>query len=137
MDCAFCGIDRYRIVAENEVSFAVRDGYPVNPGHTLIIPKRHFASWFDADAREQRGMLDLLDVVKVAIDREFSPDGYNIGINDGPASGQTVMHLHIHVIPRYKGDVDDPTGGVRLVIPDKGNYKNPGNIPRSSSGSEE
>lgn len=137
MGCAFCDIDPSRIVAENDVSFAIRDGYPVSPGHTLVIPRRHFAGWFDANAREHEGMLDLLEVVKAAIDREFSPDGYNIGVNDGPAAGQTVMHLHIHVIPRYQGDVDDPTGGVRLAIPDKGNYKNPGHIPRSSGGSVE
>jgi diadenosine tetraphosphate (Ap4A) HIT family hydrolase len=100
----------------------VRDGHPVAPGHTLIIPKRHFASFFDATEEELSALLGALRSAKDRLDRDHSPDGYNVGINQGLAAGQTVMHLHIHLIPRYQGDVADPRGGVRHLIPGKGNY---------------
>ena len=95
------------------------DNHPVSPGHTLIIPKRHVASFFETTEEERQAMLRLLDEAKVILDRKHRPDGYNIGINGGEAAGQTVMHLHIHLIPRYKGDRPDPRGGVRWVLPDK------------------
>ena len=110
-------------VAANELTFAIRDGHPVSPGHTLVITKRLVVTWFDATREEQIALLDLIDVVKLALDRQDpAPDGYNVGFNAGAAAGQTVMHLHIHVIPRYESDVEDPRGGVRHVIPAKGNY---------------
>jgi diadenosine tetraphosphate (Ap4A) HIT family hydrolase len=109
-------------IAENALAFAIRDGFPVSPGHTLVVPKRLVATWFDATRDEQHALLDLVDLVKAQLDAEFHPDGYNIGWNAGAAAGQTVMHLHIHVIPRYLGDMPDPRGGVRHVIPSKGNY---------------
>ncbi len=109
-------------VASNALAFAIRDGFPVSPGHTLIVPRRLVASWFEATREEQVAMLELLDVVKAQLDAELQPDGYNIGINAGAAAGQTVMHLHMHLIPRFHGDVPDPRGGVRHVIPGKGNY---------------
>jgi superfamily II DNA or RNA helicase/diadenosine tetraphosphate (Ap4A) HIT family hydrolase len=117
-------------VARNELAFAIRDGYPVTPGHTLVIPFRHVATWFEATREEQTALLELVDEIKRQLDRGVShpdgttrvPDGYNVGFNAGEAAGQTVMHLHVHVIPRYAGDVDDPRGGVRHVIPEKGNY---------------
>lgn len=109
-------------VAANPLAFAIRDGFPVSPGHTLIVPRRPVSTWFEAIREEQLAMLDLLDVVKPGLDAEFAPAGYNLGVNVGTAAGQTVMHLHLHVIPRYEGDVSDPRGGVRHVIPDKGNY---------------
>ncbi len=109
-------------VASNALAFAIRDGFPVSPGHTLIVPRRLVASWFEATREEQVAMLELLDVVKAQLDAELQPDGYNIGINAGPAAGQTVMHLHMHLIPRFNGDVPDPRGGIRHVIPGKGNY---------------
>ena len=97
---------------------------PVSPGHTLVVTKRVVATWFDANRYEQMAILDLIDEVKAALDaRDPKPDGYNIGWNVGVASGQTVAHLHVHVIPRYAGDVEDPTGGVRGIIPGKGNYR--------------
>ena len=109
-------------VASNALAFALRDSYPVTPGHTLIIPKREVATWFDATAEEQAAIMDLITEVKHALDAELHPDGYNVGFNAGEAAGQTVMHLHVHVIPRFAGDVPDPRGGVRHVIPGKGNY---------------
>ena len=110
-------------IASNELAFAIRDGYPVSPGHALVVPRRLVATWFDATAEERQALFALVDEVKRQIDASCpAPDGYNIGINCGAAAGQTVMHLHVHVIPRYAGDVPDPTGGVRHVIPGKGNY---------------
>jgi diadenosine tetraphosphate (Ap4A) HIT family hydrolase len=109
-------------VASNALAFAIRDGFPVSPGHTLVVPRRLVAMWFEATREEQLAILELVDVVKRALDEERRPDGYNVGFNAGAAAGQTVMHLHVHVIPRYLGDMDDPRGGVRHVIPGRGNY---------------
>jgi diadenosine tetraphosphate (Ap4A) HIT family hydrolase len=104
-------------VASNALAFAIRDGFPVSAGHTLIVPRRLVATWFEATREEQVAMLELIDVVKAQLDAELQPDGYNIGINAGAAAGQTVMHLHMHLIPRFAGDVPDPRGGIRHVIP--------------------
>lgn len=109
-------------VGSNPLAFAIRDLYPVTRGHTLIVPRRLVATWFEATREERLAIVDLIDVVKAQLDAEFHPDGYNVGFNAGEAAGQTVMHLHVHVIPRYRGDMPDPRGGVRHVIPDKGNY---------------
>ena len=111
-----------RIIDSNEFGMTIRDGFPISPGHTLLIPKRHIGSWFEISKDEQSGLLALLEHAKTDIQIEFSPDGYNIGINDGSAAGQTVPHLHMHLIPRYKGDLDDPRGGVRWIIPEKAKY---------------
>ena len=101
---------------------AVRDAYPISLGHTLIIPRRHVGSFFEISAGERTYLLALLDKAKAVVEQEFKPDGFNIGINDGPAAGQTVPHLHIHLIPRYKGDSADPRGGVRWIIPEMADY---------------
>ncbi len=122
MDCPFCTLPPERIAQENELAVLIRDAYPVSPGHSLVIPRRHIGSWFEASEDERTAMLALLEAAKAMIDQEHRPDGYNIGINDGPAAGQTVPHLHVHLIPRLKGDVPDPRGGVRWVIPDKAMY---------------
>jgi len=123
MTSPFLELPQSARVASNALAFGVRDGFPVSPGHTLVIPRRLVATWFDATAEERAAIFDLVDEVKAQLDAGTpKPDGYNIGINAGPAAGQTVMHLHVHVIPRYAGDVDDPRGGVRHVIPGKGNY---------------
>lgn len=106
-------------MAQNELAFAVRDQYAVSDGHSLIIPRRHVRNWWEATAAEHAAMLELLDQVKAAIDVECRPDGYNIGVNNGEAAGQTVFHLHMHLIPRYDGDVADPRGGVRHVLPSR------------------
>ena len=122
MSSPFLAIDPRDWVAESELAFAIRDRYPVTEGHTLVVPKRLVETWFDASRDEQRAIFDLVDEVKRQLDAELSPDGYNVGFNAGDAAGQTVMHLHVHVIPRYRGDMDDPRGGVRHVIPSRGNY---------------
>ncbi len=131
MSCPFCAVDPEAIVASGDLALAFRDSFPVNPGHTLVITRRHVRDWFEATRDERIAVLDLVDEVKRALDDELHPDGYNVGFNAGRAAGQTVPHLHVHVIPRFDHDVDDPTGGVRLVIPDRGNYRRPGFVPRS------
>jgi diadenosine tetraphosphate (Ap4A) HIT family hydrolase len=122
LPCPFCTLPAARIVDENELAVVVRDAFPVSPGHTLIIPRRHVGSFFELTADERASLLALLDSEKTGLDSEFHPDGYNIGINDGPAAGQTVAHVHLHLIPRYSGDVPDPRGGVRWVLPKKAKY---------------
>jgi len=91
-------------------------------GHTLIIPRRHVASFFECTAEERQAMLELLGAAKAVLDKAHAPDGYNIGLNNGAAAGQTVMHIHMHLIPRYAGDASDPRGGVRWIFPDKAKY---------------
>ena len=120
--CPFCQVPPERIVAQNEHAFVIRDAFPVSPGHTLIIPRRHVASFFETTQEEKIALLALLDEAKHILEYEQKPDSYNIGINDGAAAGQTVPHLHIHLIPRYEGDVDDSRGGVRWVVPEKARY---------------
>lgn len=120
--CPFCALPTERIIAANEAGWVIRDGFPVSLGHTLIIPRRHIGSFFELLDAERQQLLFLLDLARAGVEAAFSPQGYNIGINDGPAAGQTVPHLHIHLIPRYAGDVSDPRGGVRWVIPDKAKY---------------
>ena len=120
--CPFCAPDASRIVGETPLAFALRDAFPVSPGHTLIVPRRHIASFFDATDDERTALLDLLARMKAILAQEHSPAGYNIGINDGLAAGQTIPHLHIHLIPRYVGDRPDPRGGVRWIFPDRANY---------------
>jgi len=120
--CPFCSLARGRVLHERETAFAIRDGFPVSPGHTLIIPTRHVASFFEITDGERADLLALLRVARDDLDRQFRPAGYNIGINDGAAAGQTVPHLHVHLIPRYAGDRDDPRGGVRWVLPEKAAY---------------
>jgi len=121
-NCPFCTLPPERIIDSNDLALVIRDGYPVSPGHTLVIPKRHIGSWFEITQAEQQALLDLLAKSNAVLETEFKPDGYNIGINDGPAAGQTVPHLHIHLIPRYKGDQEDPRGGVRWIVPEKAKY---------------
>ncbi len=120
--CPFCALPAERVLFRNDSVVVARDAYPVTPGHTLVIPVRHVASFFDATPPERDAMLALLDVAKQQLQAEFGPAGYNIGINDGAAAGQTIGHLHMHLIPRYSGDRPDPRGGVRWVIPDKADY---------------
>jgi diadenosine tetraphosphate (Ap4A) HIT family hydrolase len=120
--CPFCTLPTSRVVQENDAAILILDGFPISPGHSIIIPKRHIGSFFDATAPERAALLALLDKAKEIVEQTHKPAGYNIGINDGAAAGQTVPHLHIHLIPRYEGDQDDPRGGVRWVIPDKADY---------------
>ncbi len=120
--CAFCTLPSARVIDENAMAIVIRDGYPVSPGHTLLLPKRHTGSFFDLSQQERTDLFSLLDRAKLVLDQEFHPHGYNIGINDGAAAGQTVPHLHVHLIPRFEGDLPDPRGGVRWVIPGKAKY---------------
>ena len=121
-NCPFCDIADDRVFLSTRLVIGIWDGFPVSPGHALLIPHRHIATWFDATTEEQQALVAAIDAAKTAIEREHSPGGYNIGINSGEAAGQTVQHLHVHVIPRYSGDVPDPRGGVRWVISDKAAY---------------
>ncbi len=120
--CPFCTLPPQRITYKNEFGVVIRDGYPISPGHTLVIPIRHIGSFFELELDEQAGLIALLNRAKKVLDQEFAPQGYNVGINDGSAAGQTVPHLHIHLIPRYHGDRVDPRGGVRWIIPEKADY---------------
>jgi diadenosine tetraphosphate (Ap4A) HIT family hydrolase len=120
--CPFCTLPAERVIQASGNAVVIRDGFPVSPGHTLIIPKRHVASFFEVTDAERIDLMSLLAAARDDLDREFRPAGYNIGINDGPAAGQTVPHLHIHLIPRYTSDAYDPRGGVRWVIPAKAVY---------------
>jgi len=101
---------------------ALRDAFPVTPGHALVVPRRHVAAWRDLTSDEKAAIFDLVDRVRETLDAQHAPNGYNIGMNDGIAAGQTVMHVHVHVIPRYAGDDPDPRGGVRRVLPHKAAY---------------
>ena len=120
--CLFCNLPAERILAANEHGVVIRDAYPVSPGHSLIISRRHTGSFFDLSAAARAGLMALLEAEKIQLDEEYQPDGYNIGINDGTSAGQTVPHVHIHLIPRYAGDAADPRGGVRWVLPDQAKY---------------
>jgi len=121
-DCPFCRLEKHRIRLESECAVAFLDRFPIAEGHTLIIPTRHVASLFELPEEEQAAVWGLVAKVRTNLAVDFQPDGFNIGLNDGISAGQTVMHAHIHVIPRRYGDVADPRGGVRWVMPDKARY---------------
>lgn len=121
-DCHFCHLEKSRIRVESEFAVAFLDGFPVTQGHTLVIPKRHVASLFELPEMEQAEVWKLVAQVRAMLVGELRPDGFNVGINDGTAAGQTVMHAHVHVIPRRQGDVADPRGGVRWIVPSKAKY---------------
>lgn len=120
--CPFCSLPDERIRGSNNLAVWIEDGYPISPGHSLIIPKRHVASLFEATEAEWLAFRELLHQAETAIKETHSPNGYNLGVNDGEAAGQTVHHLHIHLIPRNKGDKADPRGGVRCLFPEKARY---------------
>lgn len=122
-NCPFCHLSpQVEIICESDICIAFFDGYPVSPGHALIIPKRHIASYFDLTDDERAAMTQMMLDVKQKLEERFHPDGYNIGVNVGEHAGQSIFHCHMHLIPRYKGDVENPKGGVRGVIPSKQNY---------------
>jgi diadenosine tetraphosphate (Ap4A) HIT family hydrolase len=120
--CPFCHLDQSRITLENECAVAFLDAFPVAEGHMLVVPKQHVASLFDLPDAEQVAIWKLVALVRDKLASNLQPDGFNVGVNDGPAAGQTVLHAHVHVIPRRVGDVADPRGGVRWIIPDKAAY---------------
>jgi diadenosine tetraphosphate (Ap4A) HIT family hydrolase len=121
--CVFCSPPHDRLFHRGRLVFGVWDQYPVSPGHALIIPRRHVASWFEATEEERIELMSSVSDARRAIEQIHHPNGYNLGVNVGDAAGQTVFHLHVHVIPRYHGDVPSPRGGVRHVIPEKADYE--------------
>ena len=125
-NCPFCNIektaDKSRIVYQDDTWIAIYDNYPVSEGHVLLIPKRHVETFFNLNMVEFGSLGVTIGIIKMILDKKFHPDGYNIGANCGEVAGQTVMHCHIHIIPRYKGDMENPRGGVRGVIPEKQKY---------------
>ena len=123
--CRFC--TPRAVTRRNELAYCERDSYPVSPGHSLIIPFRHCANFFELTAEEMSACMDLLAQVRLAVDDEFKPDGYNVGVNVNKAGGQSIFHVHIHLIPRFAGDSSKPRGGVRQVIPEKADYVRTGN----------
>jgi diadenosine tetraphosphate (Ap4A) HIT family hydrolase/HKD family nuclease len=131
--CPFCVATPERVVFEDGLVRAVWDGFPVSPGHLLVVPRRHVPTWFEASQEERVALLAALDRARELLADRHRPDGYSIGLNVGAAGGQTIFHLHVHLIPRYAGDVPDPRGGVRHVIPGKGNYL----APAPAAGAEE
>ena len=121
--CVFCEkFDSDRIIYEDSTWMAVLDGFPVSKGHTLLIPKRHCETYFDLNDVENGTLCATINVVKRNLDTRYNPSGYNIGVNCGKSAGQTVPHCHIHIIPRYDGDVEDPRGGIRGCIPSRMKY---------------
>lgn len=126
IECPFCEMAKTlsdsRVLGSNEFAYAIYDGYPVSSGHCLIISKRHVGSFFETGSDERQALLELIDETKAEIDIKHHPAAYNLGINDGPAAGQTIPHLHIHLIPRYEDISSDPRGGVRWVVPEKAVY---------------
>lgn len=122
MSCPFCQVSASRMVLSAPFGYAFRDGYPISEGHTLVVPRRHLVSIFDALPEEQAALWCLVGQVREQLATQLHPDGFNIGVNDGQAAGQTIGHGHIHVIPRWRGDVQDPRGGVRWLIPAKADY---------------
>ena len=116
MDCVFCNLTKEEILFENDLAVAFFDSHPVSTGHTLVIPKRHCETYFDLTKDEISAIYELSQKVKDFLDKEYHPDGYNVGFNVGEAGGQSVMHAHMHIIPRYKGDVERPRGGIRKII---------------------
>lgn len=117
MSCPFCDFDNLQVLFENEDAIAFYDKYPVQKGHMLIIPKMHKETYFDATNEEMLGIHQLIRKGKEYLEKEYGPDGYNIGVNVSECGGQTVNHLHFHLIPRYRGDVVDPRGGIRKAVP--------------------
>ena len=124
MSCVFCDefIPKKEKIFENDLAIAYYDGFPVSKGHILIISKNHKETFFDLTKEEQYAIIALLNKCKKHVDELYHPDGYNVGLNCGREAGQSVMHVHMHLIPRYKGDVENPRGGVRGVISSKKNY---------------
>lgn len=123
-DCVFCQnfMPNKKPLLQNKLAIAYFDEFPVSKGHILIISKRHATTFFDLTKEEQISLITLLNECKEYIDKKYNPDGYNFGLNCGEFAGQSVMHVHMHLIPRYKGDVSNPRGGIRGVIPNKKNY---------------
>jgi diadenosine tetraphosphate (Ap4A) HIT family hydrolase len=122
VDCPFCHPEPGRAWVEHPYAIVIRDAFPVSEGHMLVVPRQHVASLFELPQEVQQAIWGLVAEVREQLTAEYSPDGFNVGVNDGQAAGQTVDHAHVHVIPRYAGDVPDPRGGIRWIIPAKAAY---------------
>jgi diadenosine tetraphosphate (Ap4A) HIT family hydrolase len=122
IDCPFCHLEPERVLDENDLAIALADAFPVSQGHGLVVSRRHVADFFELSSAEVAALVELLFRMKGRLTAELDPGGFNIGVNVGTAAGQTFMHVHVHLIPRFPGDVTDPRGGVRNVIPGKGPY---------------
>src|SRR3989338_91570 len=123
--CFFCDTQNQRDekrIKSNQDFFARYDDFPVSKGHCDIIPQKHILSFFDLTSPQVQSLYNLIKDVAIIIQQKYNPDGYNLGINEGEAAGRTQNHLHIHLIPRYLGDIGNPRGGVRNIIPDKADY---------------
>ena len=120
-ECIFC-TPRVELLAANDLAIAFPAGYPVSPGHVLIVPRRHEPDFFSLTAEEQAALVALVNPVRARLSEQYAPDAYNLGVNAGKAAGQTILHCHLHVIPRYAGDVAEPRGGVRWVLPETARY---------------
>jgi len=125
--CLFC--TPRLVTRRNELAYCTRDSFPLSPGHSLIIPLRHCADFFELSPEEMAACMDLLRSARADLDAELKPDGYNIGVNVGPAAGQSIWHVHVHLIPRYAGDHPSPRGGVRQILPWKAEYPRGGAAP--------
>lgn len=122
MNCPFCNFPDDQLVFRRSEVKALYDKYPISPGHLLIVPEQHVASFSDLDANSYHALMSAILEAKTLLKREWDPDGFNVGINDGIAAGQTLDHAHIHLVPRYKGDIEDARGGVRWILPAKAVY---------------
>ena len=123
--CPFCNLPSDRVFHETSTVLGLWDGFPVSPGHALLVPRRHVADWSELSADERLELTSGIEVARSSVRKLYKPDGFNVGMNLGEAAGQTVAHLHLHVIPRYLGDVEDPRGGVRWVVPERADYWSP------------
>jgi diadenosine tetraphosphate (Ap4A) HIT family hydrolase len=121
-DCPFCTAPSDRVWIDADLAWATHDMYPAAEGHSLVLPRRHVASIFDLSSEEREAVWQLVAVVRERLRRRYGPDSFTVGINDGVAAGQTILHAHVHIIPRHLGDVPDPTGGLRGILPHKARY---------------
>lgn len=122
-DCVFCEMPVSAYVIESDYFYGLFDKYPVTEGHLLIIPKRHAETLFELTEDERKALFEIMEDGKALLEKKFNPSGFNFGVNQGLTAGQTIPHLHLHIIPRYVGDMEDPEGGVRGVIPEKQKYR--------------
>lgn len=121
-NCPFCEPELERVFYESDLVLGLWDGFPVSPGHALLVPRRHVQDWLSASPEERLALCNAVAVAYSTILERYAPAGFNLGVNNGAAAGQTVFHLHVHIIPRYAGDLEDPRGGVRNVLPAKARY---------------
>lgn len=133
-NCFLCNISADEKIVENKDFFSAFDDFPVSKGHVLVISKAHVASVFELSSEQYKNLFSLLNETKEILRKKFNPGGFNIGINEGEAAGQSIFHLHVHLIPRYKGDMENPKGGVRNIFPGRGDYtpylKNPKDLEK-------